>query len=95
MMIRERTIMDLRRRHFFTRSLLHKALSCISETTQAFERGQSEAEYFNSFESAYPLISECYDFLEEEAEKLGIDTNNKSKLELAREIHTALEEVAP
>lgn len=87
--------MDLRRRHFFTKTLVHKALSCVTETLQAYERGQSEADYFKSFESAYPLISECYDFLEDEAAKLGIDTKDKSKLELAKEIHVTLEDVAP
>ena len=86
--------MDIRRRNFFTKTLLHKALSCVSETVQAYEQGQSEADYFDSFESAYPLISECYDFLEDEAKKLGIETKNKSKLQLAKEIHIALGEVA-
>jgi hypothetical protein len=82
--------MDIERR-FFTRTLFQKALRCFSETKSAFERGQAEAEYFDSFENAYPLISECYSFLEEEAEKLGIETRNKSKLELAREIHMTLQ----
>ena len=85
--------MDMGRRRFFSRSLLQKALRCFSDTKNAFERGQSEAEYFESFENAYPMISECYNFIEEEAQKLGIDTQNKSKLELAREIHMTLQSV--
>ena len=85
--------MNPERRKFFTKTLLRKTLGCISETKTAFQRGVSEAEYFRTFENAYPMISECYDFLEEEAEKLGIDTRDKSKLEIAREIHMTLTEV--
>ena len=87
------TLMDPGRRKFFTNTLLRKTLDCVTETKSAFQRGMSEAEYFRTFENAYPMISECYDFLEEEAEKLGIDTRDKSKLEIAREIHMTLKEV--
>jgi len=79
--------MDMSKRFFFTKTLLHKALACVGETTTAFKNGQSEAEYFDSFESAYPMVSECYNFVEDEAEKLGIDTTNKSKLDLVREVY--------
>jgi len=81
--------MDITKRAFFTKTILQKALACIGQTTAAFKRGQTEADYFHSFESAYPMISECYEFIEDEAEKLGIDTTNKSKLELVREVHIA------
>ena len=79
------------RRNFFRKTLVQKTLACICETQNAFKQGMSEDEYFRTFENAYPLISECYDFLEDEAQKLGIDTRDKSKLDLARAIHMTLQ----
>jgi hypothetical protein len=44
-------------------------------------------DYFQSFETAYALISENLPFLEEEAERLHIDTEGKSKLQIVKEIY--------
>ncbi len=43
-------------------------------------------DYFESFETCYPLLSEAGDLLMEEASRLGIDTRGKSRLEIAREV---------
>ena len=43
-------------------------------------------DYFATFETCYPLLSEAGELLLEEARRLGIDTNGKSRLEVAREV---------
>jgi len=43
-------------------------------------------DYFATFETCYPLLSEAGELLLEEARRLGIDTDGKSRLEVAREV---------
>jgi len=51
------------------------------------EKRPKEKDYFQSFYSCYPLLSEApYEQLVEAAHKLGISVENKTKLEIAREV---------
>jgi len=77
----------IKSRRDFAKAFLKKTFERLTEAKSAYERGISEAEYFQSFENAYPLISEYYNYLDEEAQRLGIDTSQKSKLDLAREVY--------
>jgi hypothetical protein len=74
-------------RRNFAKNFFKRSIARLTEAKSAYERGISESEYFQSFENAYPLISEYYNYLEDEARRLGIDTRNKSKLDLAREVY--------
>ena len=45
-------------------------------------------DYFDSFESCYPLLSEVsYDMLVQAAEQLDIEVSGKDKMTLAKEIY--------
>lgn len=57
------------------------------EANPASSQDTNHHDYFESVFSCYPLLSEApYDLLVEAANKLGISTMNKSKLQLAKEI---------
>ncbi len=47
---------------------------------------EEKEDYFESFGKCYPLLSEAGELLMEEAAKQGIQTEGKSKLEIAKEI---------
>lgn len=49
-------------------------------------REGNERDYFSSFETCYPLLSESGELLMEEALKKGIDVRGKSKMDIAREV---------
>lgn len=54
---------------------------------QEEEETETKNQYFDSFYSCYPLLSEApYDQLVEAAQKLGISVENKTKLEIAKEV---------
>ncbi|HQF83360.1 MAG TPA: hypothetical protein PLX58_00165 [Smithellaceae bacterium] len=80
-------MIDKTRRNFFYDFFVKNSIKCVSEALKAYKGTQNELDYFNSFESAYPLISESYSFLDDEVERLGIDTEGMTKLEIVREIY--------
>jgi hypothetical protein len=79
--------MNTERRHFFREYLVKNILRSLVNTREAYEQTVADMAYFESFESAYPLISESSFFIEGEVERLGIDPRGKSKLELVKEIN--------
>jgi hypothetical protein len=89
---------DLARRRFFKEYFVKNAIQVIAELHNAYTGAASAMEepsaatkndmdYFESFESAYPLISESSYFLDEEVARLEIDTNGMSQLEIVKEIY--------
>jgi len=79
--------MDRTRRNLFTRYSLRKVVKLVSDVQEAFRQGTSEAEYFDSYATSYPLISEYSYFIDEEVEALGIDTSSKSAAEIAEVVY--------
>ncbi|MDO4179107.1 MAG: hypothetical protein Q4D21_07945 [Phascolarctobacterium sp.] len=79
----------MKRRDFFTKGM--PAYFFRMGTAFAKEAGFGEEEkkdYFESFETCYPLLSEVpYDMMVQAAEQLGIEVGEKDKLTLAREIY--------
>jgi len=80
-------MVDKARRSFFNDFFVKNAAKCVSEAHKAYEDTKNDLDYFNSFESAYPLISESYSFLEDEAIRLGIDIGGMTRLEVVKEIY--------
>jgi len=80
----------VKRREFLTKGLS----SYLSDLVTSFDIANfledlepNKKDYFESFFSCYPLLSEApYDQLIDAANMLGIDVTNKSKLEIAKEI---------
>ncbi len=86
--------MDTSRRRFFNDYFLKNTIHLIAEIHGAYEEGKkayeetkSDLNYFDSFESAYPLISESSYFLEDEAARLGIDPKDMTELEIVKKIY--------
>jgi len=67
---------------------LDPSIQDASETdgAPAEEQDGAGTDYFSSFESCYPLLSECGSMLAEEASRLHIPIEGKSRLEMARAI---------
>ena len=89
---------DFSRRNFFNDFFLKKTKNLISELMEAYTEVKSEIEevsaeaknkqdYFDSYESAYPLISETSYFLEDEVARIGVDTKGMTQLEIVKEIY--------
>lgn len=92
------------RRFFLRRGLVNLAAICINtwdELINALDEKEEKEnhcpasrchQYFESFQSCYPLLSEVsLADLQQAAASLGIPAANKSKLELARLIFEKLE----
>jgi hypothetical protein len=79
--------MDKERRKFFTDYFIRDTVKLIQEVREVFQEEKAKADYFQSFETAYPLISESMLFIDEEVKELGIDTTGKTKLEIVKEIY--------
>lgn len=77
---------DKSRRTFLTTELFKVITGSIVDGARNDIRDESEYDYFNSFETCYPLLSESGELLMEEALKKGIDVRGKSKVDIAREI---------
>jgi hypothetical protein len=75
------------RREFLRRGVFSEVFRFAREVADSY--GEKQEDYFDSFEKCYPLISEAGEMLMEEAVKHGIQTQGKSKLEIAREIFAA------
>jgi len=80
--------MDESKRNFFKDYFIHDTLKLIQKTMVAFKEGEEKEGYFDSFETAYPLISETMLFMDDEVKELGIDTTGKDKLEIVKEIYS-------
>ena len=78
---------DESRRRFFNDYFVKNTIHFVADVRDAYKETQNDLAYFNSFESAYPLISESYSFMEDEAERLGINISGLSKLEIVKEIY--------
>ena len=83
----------MKRRDFFIRGFpasVFKMSEMFVETAGLAE--EEKKEYFDSFESCYPLLNEApYDMLVDSANKLGISIEGKDKLTLAKEIFSKKE----
>jgi hypothetical protein len=78
-----------RRRDFLTRGMFAETMRYLNEMLAPYKKEDHLEEkegYFESFEKCYPLLSEAGELLMEEAAKQGIQTEGKSKLEIAREL---------
>jgi hypothetical protein len=80
--------MDKVRRMFFKDYFIRDTVKLIQEAREAFQEEKARADYFESFETAYPLISETMLFMDDEVEKLGIDIKGKTKLKIVEEIYS-------
>jgi hypothetical protein len=89
---------DLSRRHLFGNYFFKNTVRFIDEIQKsrvevkteiaaACADVKSDLDYFDSFESAYPLISESAYFMEDEVARLKIDTADKTQLEIVKEIY--------
>ncbi len=79
--------MDPTRRSFFKDFFIRKPVTFAAEIQKSYRQAESDAEYFSSVETGYPLLSEYLQFMDDEANTLGIDTDGKSRLEVAEEIY--------
>jgi len=80
------------RREFLTKELLPGLaglLNGCASQEKVLERNQKD--YFDSFETCYPLLTEAGDMLIEEAVKRGIKVEGKSREEIARAIFSHIE----
>jgi len=78
---------DKWRRNFLTKGLFRVITGLIAEgACNSNVREGNECDYFSSFETCYPLLSESGELLMEEALKKGIDVRGKSKMDIAREV---------
>lgn len=84
---RERLVV-MERRAFFTKGLPAYFFKMGEAFAEASGMKKNPHDYFDSFESCYPLLSEVsYDMLVQAAEQLDIEVGNKDKMTLAREIY--------
>ena len=81
-------LINMERRAFFTKGLPAYFFKMGEAFAEASGIKKNPHDYFDSFESCYPLLSEVsYDMLVQAAEQLEIEVGNKDKLTLAREIY--------
>ena len=79
--------MDRTRRSFLKKQFLGRAVKLIEDVTTSFKEAASDTDYFESYETCYPLVSEYSYFLEDEVKELGIETSGKSKKELVEAVY--------
>ena len=78
------------RRKFFTKAFpayVYRVGEIFADEAGISQKGKEES-YFDSFESAYPFLSEVsMEMLYQAAEQVGIDPTGMSKIELARAVY--------
>ncbi|MBL0712821.1 MAG: hypothetical protein JJV98_03890 [Desulfosarcina sp.] len=79
--------MNPTRRNFFKKFALRNTVKLVSDVHNAYRRGASEAAYFDSYATSYPLVSEYAGFIDDEVEVLGIDTADMSAEEIAEAVY--------
>ena len=79
--------MDRTRRSFLKNQFLGRAVKLIEDVTTSFKEAASDSDYFESYETCYPLVSEYSYFLEDEVKELGIDASGKSSQELVEAVY--------
>ncbi len=78
----------MKRRDFFLKGFPAYVFKMGEAFVTTSEIAKEKKDYFDSFESCYPLLSEVsYEMMVQAAKQLGISTENKDKLTLAREIY--------
>ncbi len=77
---------DESRRGFLTRDLLGAGIKLLEELTGSKKVEAPKQDYFESFESCYPLLSEAGEMLIEEAVRRGIRVEGRSREEIARDL---------
>jgi hypothetical protein len=82
---------DKSRRHFLTRDLIGSGVRLIEELIGPNRVKDPKRDYFESFESCYPLLSEAGEMLIEEAVRRGIRVEGRSREEIARDLFSYLE----
>jgi hypothetical protein len=82
---------DKSRRDFFTRDLLGSGVRLLEELIGLNRVEDPKRDYFESFESCYPLLSEAGEMLIEEAVRRGIRVEGRSREEIARDLFSHLE----
>lgn len=77
----------MERRTFFTKGFPAFCYKMGEAFAEASGMTKNPQDYFDSFESCYPLLSEVsYDMLVQAAEQLDIEVSGKDKMTLAKEI---------
>ena len=78
------------RREFLCKYFLHHAGQCLRGFEEGLEEGRQKAEFdqfFESYESSYALtLAYPDDILLETAKKHGIETENRSRNEIVKEL---------
>ncbi len=75
------------RRSFLNRDLFRGLANILNGSwTHVEEESERPRDYFSSFESCQPLLSEAGELLYEEAARLGIETEGRTREDIAREI---------
>ncbi len=83
---------DKARRDFLTRGLLRGVKSIMGGSRESSEEPEGPScDYFASFETCYPLLADAGSLLEEEAARLGIEIEGRSREDIAREIFSRRE----
>jgi len=78
---------DKNRRNFLSGDLIRALRELLDEVRNPSPESSAVApDYFESFETCYPLLSEAGELLMEEAARLGIDVKGKDRVEIAKEI---------
>ena len=82
---------DKSRRSFLTRDLLGSGVRLLEELIGSDSAETPKRDYFESFESCYPLLSEAGEMLIEEAVRRGIRVEGRSREDIARDLFAHME----
>lgn len=78
----------MNRRNFFTKGFPSYFFKMGEAFAVTSGMKKNEKDYFDSFESCYPLLSEVsYEMMVQAAEQLNIPIDGKDKMTLAKEIY--------